>query len=91
METRWDYITGARVISQRRCKLLDIVITPSATNSELTIYNGENTTAPVILAFFNSVKVSWALDFHEGIICDRGLYFGSFTSITGVLVQWEEL
>lgn len=85
----WEWITAARIISHKPVRLLALTITPSNTNAELTLYDGENTTAPVIVTLFTAVKVSWPFCFHHKLQTSRGLYIGSFTSITGVLVHWE--
>lgn len=85
----WEWVTAARILTHKPCRLLGLIVTPSAANAQLTLYDGENTTAPVIVTIFSSAKISWPFCFHEGIETDRGLFIGGFTNITGALVQWE--
>lgn len=85
----WRWATVAQVITNKPCKLLGLVVTPSAVNAEVKVYDGENTTAPPILEVFLATKDTLELNFPGGIKTDRGLYIGSFTSITGVLIRWE--
>lgn len=85
----WEWITAARVISHKPCRLKGLVITPSGATAIVIVYDGENTTAPIILQADLVVQETMQLNFPGGLKTDRGLYIGSFTDITGVLVQWE--
>lgn len=85
----WTWITAAQVITKKPCKLLGLVVTPSAINAEVKVYDGEGDTDPQILSVFLATKDSREYNFPGGIKTDRGLYIGSFTTITGVLVRWE--
>ena len=85
----WRWITAAQVITKKPCKLLGLMVTPSATNAEVKVYDGENTTDPLILEVFLATKDSKEYNFPGGVKTDRGLYIASFTNITGVLVRWE--
>lgn len=85
----WKWLTQAMVVSHDPCRLKGLVVTPSAAAAECTVYNGEGTDDPVALSIVLNAQDSFPFDFPEGIELDRGLYVGSFTNITGVLVLWE--
>jgi len=85
----WEWITAARVITHKPCRLLGLVITPSNATSEIKVYDGENTSSPPILEVVLKSDDTKQLNFPGGIQTDRGLFVGAFTDITGVLVQWE--
>ena len=85
----WRWTTVAQVLTKKPCNLLGLVVTPSAANAELKVYDGEGNTDPIILEVFLANKHSRQYNFPGGVKTDRGLYIGSFTSITGVLVRWE--
>lgn len=85
----WEWITAARLITSKPCRLLSLIITPSTATAIVIVYDGENTSAPVILQADLVVQETMQLNFPGGIKTDRGLFIGSFTDITGVLVQWE--
>lgn len=85
----WEWITAARLVTGRKCRLMALVVTPSAANAEVKAYNGGGTTDPQILSIYLATQNSTEYHFGEGLLLDRGLYIGSFTNITGVLVQWK--
>ena len=87
MGRRW--ITAAEVISHHPCTLKGLVVTPSVADAVCVVYDGEGDTAPVILSLVLATKDSAPFIFPEGIELNRGLYVGSFTNITGVLVIWQ--
>jgi hypothetical protein len=87
----WRWVTTAQAISDRPVKLVALVVTPSNTNSEVVLYDGDNTSSPQIMSAFLAIKVTQCVLLGVGIKTHRGLYVGSLTSITGVLVVWEEL
>jgi hypothetical protein len=85
----WEWITAARLVTKRKCRLMALVVTPSAANAEVKIYNGDSTSEPVVFSIYLATQNSQPYNFGEGLPLDRGLYVGSFTNITGVLVQWK--
>lgn len=85
----WEWLTAARVITHKPCRLLELVITPSGATSEIKVYDGENTDSPIILEAILKYEDTKQLNFPGGLQTARGLYIGSFTDITGVLVRWE--
>jgi len=85
----WEWVTAARVITHKPCRLLGLVVTPSGDTASFTIHDGENATAPTIATIKLPTKDSTPFNFPGGIKTDRGLYVGTLTGITGVLVQWE--
>lgn len=89
MQKGWEWITAARVVSHKPCRLLGLAVTPSAGTGVVIVYDGENTTAPVIIQAETKVQETLQLNFPGGINTAMGLFVGSFTHITGVLVQWE--
>ena len=85
----WEWITAARVITAKPCRLLGLVVTPSLANSECKVYDGESADSPAVMEIFLTTKNTKIFEFTGGLHLDRGLYVGSFTNITGVLVRWE--
>lgn len=85
----WDWITVARLVTARKCRLMALTITPSAANAECYIHNGASASDPVVLRVYLATQNSQLFDFGEGLLLERGLYIGSFTNITGVLAQWQ--
>ena len=85
----WRWLTTAGVISHARCKLKGLVVTPSAADAGCTVYNGESDKDPVAFSVVLATKDSQPLSFPDGLEFDRGLYVGSFSNLTGVLVIWE--
>ena len=85
----WRWLTKAGVISRTRCKLKGLVVTPSAADATCTVYNGESDKDPVAFTVLLGTKDTKSYMFPDGLELERGLYVGSFTSITGVLVIWE--
>jgi len=79
------------VISERPCNLLGLVVTPSGDKAEVTVYDGQGTGDPVILTAVVAAKDTKPIDLSGGIRTNRGLFIGSFTDITGILVIWEPL
>lgn len=87
MGHRW--LTAAGVITHGACKLKGLVVTPSAADATCTVYNGESDMEPVAFTVLLGTKDTKPYMFPDGLELDRGLYVGSFTGITGVLVVWE--
>ena len=87
MGHRW--LTAAGVIAHGPCKLKGLVVTPSAAAAECKVYNGESDKDPVALEIVVATQDSKPFNFPDGLELERGLYVGSFTNITGVLVIWE--
>jgi hypothetical protein len=85
----WRWATSAQALTLRPCRLLGLVVTPSAVNAEVTVYDGENTLSPPVLGIFLATKDSKEFNFPQPLELSRGLFVGSFTSISGVLVIWE--
>jgi len=89
MGSVWTWVEAAQVISIRPCRLLGLVVTPSGDTASFTIYDGEGSSDPVILTIKLPTKDSTPFNFPGGLQTDRGLYIGTLTAITGVLVHWE--
>jgi len=87
MGHRW--LTAAGVITQRPCKLLGLLVTPSVADAACTVYNGESATDPVAFSILLGTKDSRLFSFPGGLELDNGLYISPLTGITGVLVIWE--
>jgi len=87
MGHRW--LPGPEVLTRRPCKLLGLLVTPSAADAECKVYNGESTADPVAFEVFLTTRNTKSFSFPGGLELDRGLYVGSFTNMTGVLVSWE--
>lgn len=89
MAYRW--VTADEVISQRPVLLKGLVITPSGSEGEVKIYDGESTKDPLILTVMMVSQDTKSINLAGGLETRRGLYIGSFSHMTGVLVIWEEL
>lgn len=87
MGHRW--LTVAGVITHGPCKLLGLVVTPSADAAACTVYNGESDKDPVAFSIFLATRNTKSFNFPGGLELDRGLYISPLTNITGVLVIWE--
>lgn len=87
MGHRW--LTVAGVITHGPCKLLGLLVTPSAADAACTIYNGESTGDPIAFSILLGTKDSKLFSFPGGLELDRGLYISPLTNITGVLAIWE--
>ena len=87
MGHRW--LTSAGVITHGSCKLLGLLVTPSAADAACTVYNGESDKDPVAFSIVLATKDSQPFIFPGGLELDRGLYISPLTNITGVLVIWE--
>ena len=87
MGHRW--LAAAGVVAHEECKLLGLLVNPSLADAECKVYNGESTDDPVAFEVFLATRDTKLYYFPGGLKLDRGLYVGSFTNITGVLVLWE--
>ena len=85
----WRWVTQAQVIAHAPCKLWGLLVTPSAASAACTVYNGESDQDPVAFSVDVATVDSKPFNFPRGLELDRGLYIGSLTNITGVLVIWE--
>ena len=85
----WRWLAAAGVVSHTRCRLKGLVVTPSAVDAVCTVYNGESEQDPVAFSVLLGTKDTKPYMFPDGLELEKGLYVGSFTSITGVLVIWN--
>ncbi|GAI41379.1 unnamed protein product [marine sediment metagenome] len=85
----WTHLLAAGVVTHKPCRLLGIIVTPAGNTSAVTIYDGENTTAPIICKVIVKDTLTFPLTFPGGVQTDRGLFLGSFDDMYGVLVLWE--
>ena len=83
------WLTAAGIITHQPCKLLGLLVTPSAADATCTVYNGESATDPVAFSVVLATKDTKLFSFPGGLELDRGLYISPLTNITGVLVIWE--
>ena len=86
---RW--ITAAEVLSAAPCELIYAYLTPSAASAKATIYDGMDTEGKVIAILEQQSVTSIPFDPPEPILCSQGLYVGSFTNVTGILVVYRPL
>ena len=85
----WRWLTVAGVVSHAPCKLMGILVTPSAADAACVVYNGESDKDPVTFSAVLATKDTQGFTFPEGLELNRGLYVGSLANITGVLVMWK--
>jgi hypothetical protein len=82
------WITADQIISEHACTLAALVVTPSAAAASLTVYDGLSTSAPHKLDIVISTKDTYVYAPPGGVKMPRGLFVGSLTNVTGVLVTW---
>ena len=86
---RW--ITAAEILSTTPCELLYAYLVPSAAAAAATLYDGLDIEGKVIATLAQAAKTSIPFDPPEPILCSQGLYVGSFTNVTGILVVYRPL
>lgn len=87
----WKRITKDEQLSTGECELLYVDVEPSATDSEVAIYNGESTTEQEVHTLFSSTRRNVVFSPPVPVYCRRGLYIDIGSHVTAVFVQWREL
>ena len=83
------WITAAEVLCATPCELIYAYLVPSAAAAAVTLYDGLDTEGKIIATLEQAAKTSIAFDPPEPILCSQGLYAGSFTNVTGILVVYR--
>ena len=84
-KTMSEYVDYDRCISNKRCCLLDLAITPSAAGAGIvTLYDGFNNTGRIKLVLSSIASLSITHSFSHGLCFNNGLYVTLGTNITSV-------
>lgn len=88
----WKWVTADELLSHGPCELLCAKFIPSAAaTATATIYDGENTSGDIIVAFRTAQSKQADLSPKKPIYCRRGIYVDCIANVRGVFVQWREL
>jgi len=87
----WTRITSSQVLAKGPCLLHSVFITPSAANADVTIYDGENATEPMVITLVMATAGITGFSPSPALELERGLYIAIGSNITAVLVQYEPL
>jgi len=90
-EYSWAWVTAARLLTELECELVCAYLLVSANNGSATIYNGTSTTGETVVTLSSAVVTGLPFNPPAPIYCRKGLYVGSFTTVTGILVMWRHL
>ena len=91
-EYSWAWVTADRVLSHGACELLYAKFVPSSSaTATATIYDGENATGDIIVAFRTAESRQADITPLQPVYCRRGLFIDSIANAKGVFVQWREL
>lgn len=90
-EYSWAWVTADRLLSLGPCELVSIAQTSSGNTSDVTYYDGENTTGDIILIMEALANRTAQFCPHVPIYCRRGLYVDIGNNVTGCFVMWREL
>lgn len=85
------WITAAEILSATPCELIYAYLVPSAAAAAATLYDGLDTEGKVIATLEQAAKTSIPFDPPQPLLCNQGLYAGSFTNVTGILVVYRPL
>jgi len=87
-EYSWKYVTDAELLCKGTCDFLYAKLTPDATVSDVTLYDGEDTNGKIIDTIRAAGLYNNECSPPVGLYCRRGLYVDTIT--TGdVLVVWR--
>jgi hypothetical protein len=64
-------------------------MSPSAAAADITVYNGENATEPVVVKIEAATQTLRQFNPKQPVDLDRGLYIAIGSHVTGVFVQYE--
>lgn len=90
-EYSWKFITADECLSHRACELCCTYQVPNKPNSEVDIYDGENTNGDRITRVETSSQCCLSFCPKEPVYCRRGLYINIIKGTLGIFVQWREL
>jgi len=87
-EYSWKWVTDAELLSRGACDLIYAKFTPDTDVGNVTLYNGEDGNAEVIIKLLTAGAYNCEFSPRRPVYCRRGLYIGTIT--TGdVFVQWR--
>lgn len=88
----WAWVTADQVLSHGPADLLYVLFIPSSSaTATATIYNGENTTEPPVVAFRTAQSRQSEFRPPEPVYCRRGIFVNDIANVKGLFVQWREL
>lgn len=90
-EYSWAWVTNSRLLSHGACELLYAFITPSKSEAEVYLYEGESTGGNKIFRFVTASKGTRVFSPKAPVYCRKGLYVDIGKGTEGVFVQWREL
>lgn len=88
----WKWVTADELLSHGPCEVFYGKFIPSSSaTATATIYDGENTSGKVVVAF--RTAQSRQADFAPPVpvYCRQGLYVDGIANVKGVFVLWREL
>ncbi|KKN25077.1 hypothetical protein LCGC14_0888600 [marine sediment metagenome] len=84
------YFVASVVLSTNPCWLFSLVVMSQQTTAKvLTVRNGDNTSAPIILKVYASLYDNPVIVFNQPIYFNKGLYLEFGTNIAAVTVQYK--
>lgn len=91
-EYSWNWVTADQLISHGPAELLYAKLIPSAAaTSTATIYDGENTSGDIVVAFRTAQSRQADLKPPKPVYCRRGIFVDAIANVKGVFVQWRQL
>jgi len=82
-----NYLTGSRVVHNKKCVVYKIFVTPDGTNASYAdIYNGNNTTEPKVTRLRIRANETKEYNFDGYLELERGLYIDFGANLESVLV-----
>ena len=93
MGSTWTRVTTSQKVSKVGCKVGSVVLTPdsSSNNADVTLYDGESTSDPILFTVRSGSGVTNQLNFTPPLECQRGLYVVIGSNVTEVVIQWEPM
>ena len=91
MGSTWTRVTTSQKVSKVGCRIGSVVLTPdsSSNNADVTLYDGESTSDPVVFTVRSGAGVTHQLNFTPPLDCQRGLYVAIGKNVSEVVIQWE--
>ena len=87
MGAGYDYLTGSRAIHNNACLIQKISVTgPGEGSTYATIYDGNNTTASVVMVIRVAATETFNVDFNPPLELNRGLYVAFSANLESVTV-----
>ena len=88
-EYSWVSLLAAGRICDQPCELLHVYVRPTAANSELIVYNGNDASGQVVVDMFSTTFDGYSFTPPEPVYCDKGLAVVFTAQVTRVFVQFR--